>query len=81
MNPAPLLEIARGRVASVRVMKEAHLAIEIGRGTTSLRAFGYDLASQAPSVGSFVRVVGRLRRDDFRGNGAVEMRMETLRPA
>jgi single-stranded-DNA-specific exonuclease len=81
MNPAPLLEIARGRVASVRVMKEAHLAIEIGRGTTSLRAFGYDLASQAPSVGSFVRMVGRLRRDDFRGNGAVEMRMETLRPA
>jgi single-stranded-DNA-specific exonuclease len=80
-NPAPLLEITRGRVAAVRIMKEAHLAIEIARPSGSLRAFGYDLASRAPAVGSFVRVVGKLRRDDYRGNGAVELRMETLDPA
>ncbi len=80
-NPAPLVEIARGRVATVRVMKEAHLALEIARPGGALRAFGYDLASRAPLVGSFVRVVGKLRRDDYRGNGAVELRMETLDPA
>ena len=80
-NPAPLLEITRGRVASVRVMKETHLAIEVARANGTLRAFGYGLGPRAPSVGSFVRVVGRLRRDDYRGNGAVEIRMETLDPA
>jgi single-stranded-DNA-specific exonuclease len=80
-NPAPLLEIARGRVASVRVMKEAHLAVEVARAKGTLRAFGFDLASKAPTVGSYVRVVGRLRRDDFRGNGAVEIRMDTIDPA
>jgi hypothetical protein len=27
-----------------------------------------------------VRVVGRLRRDDYRGNGAVEIRMVEIEP-
>lgn len=80
-NPAPLLEIACGRVLGSRIMKERHLALEIQSGRGSLRAFGYDLAPQAPAIGSYVRIVGRLRRDDFRGGGAVEMRMELLQPA
>jgi single-stranded-DNA-specific exonuclease len=80
-NPAPLVELPRARVASTRVMKERHLAIEARHGRASLRAFGYDLADRAPAVGSFVRLVGRLRRDDFRGNGAVELRVEILEPA
>ncbi|HEY2516579.1 MAG TPA: single-stranded-DNA-specific exonuclease RecJ [Polyangiaceae bacterium] len=80
-NPAPLLEVVRARVASVRVMKEKHLAIEIEIGKGTLRAFGYELASQSPPPGSHVRVVGKLRRDDYRGGGAVELRMETLEPA
>jgi single-stranded-DNA-specific exonuclease len=81
-NPAPILEIARGRVLGSRVMKERHLAVEVDvGGKGGLRAFGYDLAERAPLTGSYVRVVGRLRRDDYRGGGAVEMRMETLEPA
>ena len=80
-NPAPLLEVVRARVASARVMKEKHLAVEIEIGKGTLRAFGYELAPQSPPAGSYVRVVGRLRRDDYRGGGAVELRMETLEPA
>jgi single-stranded-DNA-specific exonuclease len=79
-NSAPLLEV-RARVAGTRVMKERHLAVELQIGRASLRAFAFDLASRQPVVGSDVRVVGRLRRDDFRGNGAVEIRMESLEPA
>ena len=83
-NPAPRIEVIRARVVSARVMKERHLAVDLdlglGRGAT-LRAFGYELAARTPAAGSHVRVVGRLRRDDFRGGGAVEMRMEMLEPA
>jgi single-stranded-DNA-specific exonuclease len=79
-NPAPILEMTRARVLGSRVMKERHLAVELELGRGGLRAFGYDLASRVPVTGSFVRVVGRLRRDDYRGGGAVEMRMETLEP-
>ncbi|MGO8995465.1 MAG: single-stranded-DNA-specific exonuclease RecJ [Polyangiaceae bacterium] len=80
-NPAPLLEMTRARVLGSRVMKERHLAVDLEHGRGSLRAFGYDLAPRVPTTGTFVRVVGRLRRDDYRGGGAVEMRMETLDPA
>jgi single-stranded-DNA-specific exonuclease len=83
-NPAPVLEMVRTRVLSTRIMKDRHLAVEleIGElGKGSLRAFGYDLAPHAPAKGSYVRVVGKLRRDDYRGGGAVELRMETLEPA
>ena len=80
-NPAPLLEITRARVAGTRIMKERHLAVDLEIGRNGLRAFGYDLAPHAPAKGSHVRVVGRLRRDDYRGGGAVEIRMEALDPA
>ena len=62
-------------------MKERHLAIEVRAGRALLRAFAFDLADRAPAVGAHVRVVGRLRRDDYRGGGAVEMRIESLEPA
>jgi single-stranded-DNA-specific exonuclease len=83
-NPAPYLAFERARVRGVRIMKDAHLALELdlsreGGGSSTLRAFGYDLAAQAPAMGSDVTIVGRLRRDDFRGNGAVEIRIESLR--
>jgi single-stranded-DNA-specific exonuclease len=78
-NRAPLLELTRARVAGIRVMKERHLAVEVQLSNGVLRAFGYDLAAKSPSPGSHVRIVGRLRRDDYRGG--VEMRMETLDPA
>ena len=77
-NRAPLLELTRARVVGTRVMKERHLAVDIQLGRGQIRAFGYDLAAKNPAPGSHVRIVGRLRRDDYRGNGAVEMRMETL---
>jgi single-stranded-DNA-specific exonuclease len=80
-NPAPLLEITSARVRGSRVMKERHLAVDLEIGRGGLRAFGYDLAPHVPATGSFVRIVGKLRRDDFRGGGAVEMRMETLERA
>jgi single-stranded-DNA-specific exonuclease len=80
-NPAPLIEMTRARVLGSRIMKERHLAVELEAGRGALRAFGYDLALKVPATGSFVRIVGKLRRDDYRGGGAVEMRMETLEPA
>jgi single-stranded-DNA-specific exonuclease len=77
-NPAPLLALEGARVVTTRIMKEVHLAMDLDVGRTSLRAFGFELASSAPTPGSQVRIVGRLRRDDYRGNGAVEMRIEAV---
>jgi single-stranded-DNA-specific exonuclease len=80
-NPAPVLGFERARVIQTRLMKEVHLAMDLAIGRVQIRAFGFGLGKQVPAVGAHVHVVGRLRRDDFRGNGAVEIRIETLEPA
>ena len=80
-NPSPVIALAGVRVLSTRRMKDVHLSMELSVGKGSLRAFGWNLAAGAPEAGAYVHVVGRLRRDDFRGNGAVEVRIEAVETA
>jgi single-stranded-DNA-specific exonuclease len=80
-NPSPVIALEGVRVLSTRRMKDVHLSMELSVGKGSLRAFGWNLAAGAPEAGAYVHVVGRLRRDDFRGNGAVEVRIEAVETA
>ena len=79
-NPAPLLVLEGVRVLNTRIMKELHLAMDLDVFGVPLRGFGFQLAGSAPVRGANVRIVGRLRRDDYRGNGAVEFRVEAIEP-
>ena len=81
MNPLPRLGLLGARVLSARAVKGGHLQLELERGRALLRGFGLDMGLSPPAVGSLVNVVGKLRRDLFRGNGAVEMKVETLESA
>ncbi len=80
-NRAPEIVIMKSRVLKARDLK-GHLKLELARGGASLSAFGPDLGSFAPKLeGRNVDVRGRLRRDDYRGNGAVELKIERIRLA
>ncbi len=78
-NRAPLLAIEGAQVAQARVMKGEHLRLVLSWEGRSLDAFGYGLAPQAPRAGATVDVVGQLRRDTYRGRGAVEVRISSVR--
>jgi single-stranded-DNA-specific exonuclease len=74
-NRAPLLRVLDAEVLSVRIMKEEHLRLVVRHGGRLLDGFGYSLADQAPERGARIDLLGRLKRDTYRGRGAVELRV------
>jgi len=76
-NLAPVLRVEEAKVTAVRVHGD-HLRLVVRQGRRLIDAFGYGLASDAPAEGSTVELRGRLRRDTYRGRGAVELRMVGL---
>ncbi len=78
-NRAPQLLIAGAEVLSAREMKGEHLRLVIAHEGRTLDAFGYGLAKDAPRPRSRVDLIGQLRRDDYRGRGAVELRISSIR--
>jgi len=79
-NKAPQLMIAGAEVLSAREMKGEHLRLTVGWEGRTLDAFGYGLAKEAPRVRTRIDLIGALKRDDYRGRGAVELRISSLRP-
>ncbi len=80
-NPAPRLVVEGADVVRVREVGEGHLQIELSTPGGPLRGFGLDLGAAPPAVGARVRVLGKLRRDDYRGEGAVELMVDAIAPA
>ncbi len=76
-NPEPLFA-AEGEVARADAVGTGHLKLVLRIAGRELSAFGYDLASQQPSVGARARVYGNLRPDTYRGGEAVELRIQQL---
>ncbi|UQA55869.1 single-stranded-DNA-specific exonuclease RecJ [Polyangium aurulentum] len=77
-NRAPRV-LVRG--APVRISKpvKGHLKLEVALRRHVIGAFGYELGGLASGLaGGRVDIVGRLRRDTFRGGSAVEMRIERV---
>jgi single-stranded-DNA-specific exonuclease len=79
-NRAPQLIVPGAEVLSAREMKGEHLRLTIAWEGRTLDAFGYGLAKDAPRVRSRIDLIGSLKRDDYRGRGAVELRINSLRP-
>jgi single-stranded-DNA-specific exonuclease len=76
-NPAPRIVLSRAVVKEKRVVGKGHLQLELQTTTGPLRGFGLDLAANGPPVGKAIDVLGKLRRDDYRGGGAVELMVDT----
>jgi single-stranded-DNA-specific exonuclease len=78
-NPAPQIALEADVVAA-RAVKGGHLKLELELTPSErMGAFGVNMGARAESLGSRVVVLGRLRRDAWRGGDAVEIRIEDLR--
>lgn len=79
-NRAPLLLVRRARLLSARNLK-GHLKVEIAwarRATVGGFAFELGPLAAALATASHVDVLGRLRRDAWRGGDAVELKIERI---
>lgn len=80
-NPAPRLLVPCAPVLAAREVK-GHLKIEVAFRGGSLLGFGAEMGALAADLaGAKVDLVGRLRRDAWRGGDAVELRVERIERA
>ena len=80
-NPAPRIVLSNVRVRHARVVGQGHLQLEVDMQGGSLRGFGVDLAASIPQVGASIHIMGKLRPDTYRGDGAVELMVDALAPS
>jgi len=77
-NRAPLVRVRGARVTDARSPK-GHLRLGLSFEGHVLGAFAFELGPLAEIVaGQTIDVVGRLRRDTFRGGDAVDLRIERI---
>ena len=82
-NPTPRFAIDAAHVRMAREVRGGHLTVELEVGGGTLRGFGIEMGALAPSLapGARAHAVGKLRHDTYRGNGAVEMRLDAIEKA
>ncbi|MFO0762981.1 MAG: single-stranded-DNA-specific exonuclease RecJ [Byssovorax sp.] len=79
-NRAPLLLLRDVPITSARDLK-GHLKIEVRQKSRAIAGFGFELGAKASSLaGRRADVIGRLRRDSYRGGDAVEIKIERVAP-
>jgi single-stranded-DNA-specific exonuclease len=77
-NPTPLIVLSDVAVRSVREL-QGHLRLDLALGGRAIGAFAPNRGADGPGLsGSRLEVVGKLRRDHFRGGDAVELLVEEL---
>lgn len=77
-NRAPRVLVRNAPVRMSRAIK-GHLKLEVGLARHVIGAFGFELGDLASGLsGGRVDIVGRLRRDTFRGGSAVELRIDRV---
>lgn len=78
-NRAPMLLVKGAPLVSSKNLK-GHLKIEVNLRGRAVGGFGFELGALAELVkpGRRVDVVGKLRRDGYRGGDAVELRIERI---
>jgi single-stranded-DNA-specific exonuclease len=79
-NPCPKVGL-RARVVRAREVRGGHLKLELEAASgRRLGAFGIDMGEHAETLEGFVRLVGELGPDRWRGGDAVELRLEQIEP-
>jgi len=77
-NPAPRVAVQAELVAA-REVKGGHLKLELELpGAGRMGGFGVSMGARAASLRGRLTVIGRLRRDAWRGGDAVEMRVDEV---
>src|SRR5262249_21654179 len=77
-NRAPRVFLPDAQVLAARSVK-GHLKLELRVDRASIAAFGFELGDLASRLaGARAAVVGRLRRDAWRGGDAVEIRIDRI---
>jgi single-stranded-DNA-specific exonuclease len=77
-NPPPRVAVC-GELTSAREVRGGHLKLELElEGGRRIAAFGPGLGARASDLGPRPLVVGRLRRDRWRGGDAVEIKIDQL---
>jgi single-stranded-DNA-specific exonuclease len=76
-NPYPELEL-EADVLVAREVTGGHLKLELEVNGERVGAFGPGMGSRASEVKKTATVVGRLRRDTYRGGDAVELKLTRL---
>lgn len=80
-NPPPRVAIAGAVVRDAREVKGGHLKLTIETGGRRMSAFGAEMGGRAGALGGRIDIVGRLRRDAWRGGDAVEVKLEGVETA
>jgi single-stranded-DNA-specific exonuclease len=83
-NAAPRIAVDRARVLESRELTGGHARLTIDVAGSRVSCFGAEMGGLLPglgSVGSYVRAVGSLRRDAWRGGDAAELRLTAVEPA
>lgn len=77
-NRAPRVLVRNAPVRMARTIK-GHLKLEVALARHVIGAFGFEMGDLASGLaGGRVDIVGRLRRDTFRGGSAVELRIDRV---
>lgn len=77
-NAEPRFLLDGVKVEDAGAVGDGHLKLVVRVGKTRLPCFGMGLGSELDRVGGSVRMVGGLRRDDFRGGDSVELRIDRI---
>jgi single-stranded-DNA-specific exonuclease len=77
-NPSPELELT-ATILRAREVKGGHLKLELELASGErLGAFGVGMGERAPGLSGVASLVGRLRRDRYRGGDAAELKISRL---
>jgi len=83
-NPSPSMAVLGATVAKSQMVRGGHLQVTLQtRAGDQLHGFGSLMGSRAAGLPASMRVdvIGRLRRDTWRGGHAVALRVEAIEPA
>jgi single-stranded-DNA-specific exonuclease len=79
-NPSPRIYV-EGKIAEAKSVKGGHLKLDLVlNGGQRLGCFGIGMGQSGESLEGTVALLGELRRDTWRGHGAVELFVEKLLP-
>ncbi len=83
-NPSPVMVVPGVTVLRAQAVKGGHLQVKMQTPAGEpLHGFGLSMGERAAEISALARanVLGRLRRDTWRGGNAVAMRVEAVEPA
>lgn len=80
-NPEPVFCAQRVTVVGARVVRDAHVQLQLRQDGVVRPAMGWHMAWRAPAVGETLDVAFRPEVERWRGEGTARLRIVDLRPA